>query len=368
MGISRKDQKRSIEELRELIKNTDDENLKKEYLFYLYQTNILNKNRNKEHLKSYNKRLRELERIYQDNKDLYQVIIDYNNSLSNELATIEFIDENLEVLEKSFPILKFNKKQSIALTRNFYNNLDPSFLEILDQIIDKRTLTIKKKLPRGTIGMNYFVGGINKNIIDIKKHGNFTDYFTLVHETGHAINNIYNPKGYYELNFFDELVSFFTELVAIYEGRLIFNSNLILYENTSNFLLNHDLVNTFYDQKQIVDLMYINECNKFNKQFIKQVSKELDYKKDTIKDIVNTNFYDEGDYPLSYIMALELLYIYKHNKKEAVELLKELMHKLPLNNQISEISKYLEPNVHAYDETKEIIDSASYVIKKTLNK
>ena len=81
MALSRKEIKNSKLELIELINNTSDLELKKEYLFYLYQINSFKKDDSEHHLKSYNKRLRELERIYQENKDLYQVIIDYSNML-----------------------------------------------------------------------------------------------------------------------------------------------------------------------------------------------------------------------------------------------------------------------------------------------
>jgi hypothetical protein len=366
MGLSRKEIKRSKEELKELIKNTDDIELKKDYLYYLYQVDSLNEDDDEIHLKSYSKRLHELERLYQENKDLFQVIIDYNNNISSELDNLKYINDNYDELKESFTRYGFTKKQSIALTRNFYHNIDPHFIDIVDDILDKDTLIMKKKISNDCVGMNYFIGGINKNYIDVKKKGNYTDYFTLVHEFGHAINNIYNPKAYYELNYFDEVVSLFMELVAIYEGRNIFNENLLLYENADNLVFYYDLINSFYKQHQLIDIIYLSQTHKFNKQFIKEVEKRLDYKKKDIKEIIDVSFYLEGNYAISYIMALELLYIYKHNKKEAIELLKELMYKLPLNNQVSEISKYLKPNIHANEETKEIIDKANHVLKKTL--
>ena len=366
MGLSRKEIKRSKEELKELIKNTDDIELKKDYLYYLYQVDSLNEDDDEIHLKSYSKRLRELERLYQENKDLFQVIVDYNNNISSELDNLKYINDNYDELKESFTRYKFTKKQSIALTRNFYHNIDPHFIDIVDDILDKDTLIMKKKISNDCVGMNYFIGGINKNYIDVKKKGNYTDYFTLVHEFGHAINNIYNPKAYYELNYFDEVASLFMELVAIYEGRNVFNENLLLYENADNLVFYYDLINSFYKQHQLIDIIYLSQTHKFNKQFIGEVEKRLDYKKKDIKEIIDVSFYLEGNYAISYIMALELLYIYKHNKKEAIELLKELMYKLPLNNQVSEISKYLKPNIHANEETKEIIDKANHVLKKTL--
>ncbi len=365
MGLSRKEINASKEELKALIDRTTDENLKKDYLFYLYQLDSLNNRDNdKEHL-SYSKKLRELERVYRDNRDLFQVIIDYCNSLSLELDNIKFLNDNNEKIGKKIPDHKYSKKQTIALTRNFYQNLDPKFLSVVDDVLDRKTLSFKH-FGKDYVGINYFIGGINKNYIKLKKDGDYTDYLTLVHEFGHAINNVFNPKGYYEFNFFDEFVSLFMELVALYEGRNLFNKNLIIYEDTDNLVYYFDLANTFNIQHKIVDIMYLNQINKFNKTFINEVNKNNNFKKGEIKDIIDTDFYQDGSYAIGYIMALELLYIYKHNKKEALELLKELMYKLPLNNQISEVSKYLEPNVHAYGETKEIIDKAKMVLKKTL--
>ena len=112
--------------------------------------------------------------------------------------------------------------------------------------------------------------------------------------------------------------------------------------------------------------MYLNQLNKFNRHFVDEVNKNLNFKKGEIKGIIDTNLYTDGNYPIGYIMALELLYIYKHNKKEALELLKELMYRLPLDNKVDEISKYLSFNVHAKDESKECIDIAKHALKKTL--
>ena len=365
MGLSRKEIKNCKEELKELINNTDDIEQKKDYLFYLYQVNTLDEDDENHHM-SYSKKLRELERIYHENKDLYQVLIDYNNSLSSELDNIKYLSDNYEELKKSFPKFKFTKKQSIALARNFYHNIDPTFLNVFDNMLDKNTVSLKKKIAKDFTGLNYFIGGINKNYIEIKKKGNYTDYLTIVHEVGHAINNIYNPKAYFELNYFDELVSIFMELVAIYEGKNIFNKNLLVYENTDNLVYYFDLIKTFNNHQKLIDIMYINQINKFNKKFIKIVNNDMSYEKKDIKEIIDTNFYMDGDYAISYIMALELLYIYKHNRKEAIELLKELMYKLPCNNKVNEVSKYLKPNVHAKEETKEVIEEANHVLKKTL--
>ena len=365
MGLSRKEIENCKEELKELISKTKDVDQKKDYLFYLYQVNTLDDDEDKRHI-SYSKKLRELERIYQENKDLYQVLIDFNNSLSTDVDNIKIIADNYDNLKDSFPKFKFSKKQSIALARNFYHNIDPTFLNIFDNILDQNTLFIKKKITQKYIGFNYFIGGINKNYIEIKKKGNYTDYLTIVHEVGHAINNIYNPKAYYELNYFDELVSLFMELVAIYEGKHIFNKNLLIYENADNLVYYFDLIKTFNNHQKLIDIMYASQINKFNKKFIKTVNDNMSYEKKDIKDIIDTNFYIDGDYAISYIMALELLYIYKHNKKEAIELLKELMYKLPCNNRINEVSKYLTPNVHAKEETKEVIEEANLVLKKTL--
>ena len=368
MGLSRKEIKNCKEELKELIEKTKDKDLKKEYLFYLYQMNSYKENDDdeKKHLKSYTKRLQELERIYQDNKDLYQVLVDYNNSLTDEIDDITYINDNYETLKSSFPKLKFNKRQSILLARTFYHNLDQGFLNIFDQILDKKTLSFRKKFSKDYTGFNYFVGGINKNYIDIKKKGDYSDYLTIVHEVGHAINNVYNPMGYYELNYFDEVVSIFMDLVAIYEGNKIFSANLRAYENADNLVFYYDSIKSFANQQDIVNLMYYNQLNRFNKKFVNIACDSLECKKNNLKNIIDTSFYDDGNYAISYIMALELLYIYKHNKKEAIELLKELMYRLPMNNNVSEISTYLKPNVHAKEETKIVIDEAKHVLKKTL--
>ena len=366
MILSRKEFKTCIEELKDLISKTEDEKLKKDYSFFLFQLNQLplsDKKDNREPL-SYTKKLRELESLYQDNKDLYKVIIDYHNSLFSDFETIKEVNMKYNTID--YPKQTYTKKQSVALARNFYQNLDSDFLEIVDDILNKKTLTFRKRFSKDYQGMNYFIGGLNKNYIDIRKEGDLSDYLTIVHEFGHAINNIYNPMGFYEYNIFAEFVSIFVELVAIYEGRNLFNENILVYHTIDDFQFYYGLIESFHDQKRMIDVMYFNQFNKFNKKFIKEVNNKMNLSKKDIKETIDVHFYHQGDYAISFIMALELLYIYKHNKKEALELLKELMHKLPLNNQMNEVSKYLEPNVHAYTETKEIIDHAEHVIKKTL--
>ena len=366
MLLPKKEIEASVNELKELIRNTQDEEKKKEYNYFLFRLIGLTlvKDKPKADHRSYTKKIRELEDLYSDNIDFYQTFVDYDNSLSNDRERLDYLSNNYESID--YQNYKLNKKQSISLARNFYRNLDPEFLNIVDDILNKKTLTIKKKVKSNYNGTTIFVGGINKNYIEIQKHNDFQDYLTMVHEFGHAINNIYNPMSCFVVNYLGEFVSLFMGLVALYEGRGMFDDNLLTYHNIEDLLFYQDSIFTLVIQKEIVDLMYQNQFNKFNKQFISEINNSLHITKKDLKKAINHSFIDMGDYDFSYIMALELLHIYKQNKKEALELLKELMIKIPLDNQLSKISTYLKPNVNAYTESKEIIDSAHHILKKTL--
>ena len=361
----KKELKETRKELEELLNNTNDHDLIRDYNFYLYQLDsfLAKKDKNSKGFTSIEERLNYLKDTYESNKDLYQVLIDFNNKLINENIELSYIDDNLFKLYESFPKTKFSKKDVINYTRDFYRKLNPDFLRIYDKILQDKTVHLSSKKDKGFQACTIFVGGVNKAFIEIKREKNLTDFFSLVHETGHAINCMYCPKSYYIDNYFNEVASIFLELVSIYESNNILSRNAIVWENISNLLVYRKYAKNLSLHKDIVNEMNTNVPIELNKEFLNNIQQQYP---NITKKVINTDLYNDGNYALSYIMALELLYLYKQDKKQTMDLFIELLYRLPLDNDLVEIGNYIKLNEHAYDECKEIIDDTIFTLKKTL--
>ena len=75
----------------------------------------------------------------------------------------------------------------ISNVKLFYQKLGSNFISIFNSIVNDSNINFKKKLLDDFQGENYFIGGVNKNYITIRRKKDFNDCQTLIHEVGHAI-------------------------------------------------------------------------------------------------------------------------------------------------------------------------------------
>lgn len=261
--------------------------------------------------------------------------------------------------------------KAVSLVHSFYKKFDEELYMFFCKAFEDRFECLKfsdDKIKEETFdasGSTLFIGGVNKNFITLTEENDVSLYESIVHEYGHAIQNIINPEVNftYREDFFAEVAAIFPELVAMYENEPGFCDVQNQYSRYLTFLSYWDCADDLDSHMPIANIWHDNNHN-FNNEFYKKLKNELNLSKSDFKRIVDVTLELQGVYILSYITALELLHIYKQDKKKALELFKGLL-KVPANvNVIEYILSKIGLNVHAKDELISLMDDMELALTK----
>lgn len=261
--------------------------------------------------------------------------------------------------------------KAVSLVHFFYKDFDEELYGAFSEAFEDRFECLKfsdDKIKEETFeanGSTLFIGGVNKNFITLSEGNDVSSYESIVHEYGHAIQNIINPdvNFTYREDFFAEVAAIFPELVAMDENAPGFCNVQNQYSRYLTFLSYWDIAADLDTHMTIANIWYDNNY-KFNNEFYKSLKETLNLRKSDFKRIVDVTLELQGVYILSYIAALELLYIYKRDKKKALELFKGLL-RIPANvNVIEYIEINIGLNVHAKDELISLMDDMELALTK----
>lgn len=261
--------------------------------------------------------------------------------------------------------------KAVSLVHFFYKDFDEELYGAFSEAFEDRFECLKfsdDKIKEETFeasGSTLFIGGINKNFITLSEGNDVNVYEAIVHEYGHVIQNIINPEVNftYREDFFAEVAAIFPELVAMYENAPGFCNVQNQYSRYLTFLSYWDSAADLDTHMTIANIWHDNDYE-FNNEFYKKIKETLNLSRSDFKRIVDVTLELQGVYILSYITALELLYIYKQDKKKALELFKGLL-KIPANvNVIEYIETNIGLNIHAKDELISLIDDMELALTK----
>jgi hypothetical protein len=101
-----------------------------------------------------------------------------------------------------------------------------------------------------------------------------------------------------------------------------------------------------------------------NRSFFESLESDYDIDEECFGEALETTIEDEGIYVISYAVSLELLNIYKRDKKEALELFKRFL-KYPAKEDIlTFVMENIQLNEHANIESKEVLQKFEKALKK----
>ena len=198
------------------------------------------------------------------------------------------------------------------------------FLKIYNQ--NKKSIHIIDKdysYPGDTLYIDYF----NKTYIQVYKDHTFEDLTTLAHEFGHAIqfNSNYNINYFKDLNVYLEIVSIFFELLCC---EYFYKSEFKLNALASEYSAIYDNIESCKDLKEEFKIFRkINYLEHENKNDLKnKISKiasslPIEYTKYFI-DILPRDYYI---YSFAFVVASNLIKLYKKDRDFALQVLKELI-------------------------------------------
>lgn len=308
----------------------------------------------------------------------YSIINDFLATCVDNLDLIDEISTKIENSDKDvgYELLHtgatLSHSKMLSLVDKFYSEFDSELYQVFsdvykDRFHNVRFLTNAENNNEKSNGNTLFIDGVKANFISICDINPLENYGCAVHEYGHSIQNMINPKVAYSEreDFFLEVASIFPELVAIYETEGIFDEDAIAYYLYTSVVTNLDfaefltlhtpLVNTWAGHKYVM-----------SSKFFEEIEENYEIDETCFEKTMATTIEDDGVYVLSFIVALELFHIYKQDKKKALELFKGFL-KYPANEDILVyIKENFELNKHASEEIGIILNDFNKKLERRL--
>ena len=220
----------------------------------------------------------------------------------------------------------------IGVLHDSYKSLDDELFNLFKLIYDRKHTLIKfdheDDLINGNLvdGNCTYIGILNKNYIKVLDELGISKLINTAHEVGHAINNLYCSNNIYNCadEYLAEVASIFFEMIINYDVAykiFPFDSSLKSMETFDNYFEYSSLL---YNHKDLVNV-WLNNNGKTNKDFYYDLRSLCGLSKNKTIESMNVSIDSEGQYVISYMVALELFNIYKQDKKNAIKLLKNIM-------------------------------------------
>ena len=305
----------------------------------------------------------------------YSIVRRFFCSMDEHIDTIDAISTKLEEInpDGNFDFLETGTvvsfDETINLVKEFYKRFDSELYQYFLEVFNDREHTLRC-IPRPddeskSDGDTLFIDGVRKNFITVYESTPLNMYICAIHEYGHAIANLINPAVPYSDRevLFAEVASIFPELVALYENGANFDAIQVLYTmyntlftylNYADYLCLHTpIINTWAENKYVM-----------SKKFFNDLESSYNMDEEALGEAMSTTIEDNGTYVISYMIALELLHIYKEDKNKALELFKRFL-KYPANEDIlTFVVENFPINQCASQEAKVVLDEFGKELKK----
>lgn len=239
--------------------------------------------------------------------------------------------------------LLLTQRDSIELIHEFFRTTPKEIFGIHNRLY-KREKYIRFgqcKSPE-TGGEMIFIPGVNKPYITINIDQNSNLLASISHEEGHAIASLINPNRYQrdEHSFYSEIESLFFELIAddYFENEL--DSETFKNEKLNELLDYFVIAMMIIDQKNIADIGF-KQKNPTAKTI--KIDRSI-LNCDSSIDIGACIIEEYMKYAISYIVAIELYELYKEDKEQAIEKLKNILNRNENDSEYRNIMTTVIPN------------------------
>ncbi len=303
--------------------------------------------------------------------DLYHLILDgYADQTTKLVRAYDSID-NPELFDYGY----ITHDDALTMNYDFFHNMDEEIFKYFEILYKDRYKSIKFSKDDPTLkqakadGYCIFIDVVCKNFININDSIGLTKVVDLAHECGHAIanlliRNIYDTRD----DFLTEMASLFFQLAFhndIGEKIDTFENTLLQFEQMNYF--NYE-ANLLLYHSQLIESWQHNKYN-VSPDFYRYLKNKYQLKRPDIKESLNISIGSKGIYIIGYMIALELLHIYKDNKKEALSILKQMLIKARFSDSLDIISQFMPcfPNINL--EIQQLHDKMKqeFIKKKILN-
>lgn len=299
----------------------------------------------------------------------------YVDSLPNVLKKSDFVNHELNRImgkKSNLSMLgaaPMTPDKAISILVDFYKRTDSELYDLFQRAMDSSYLDFLDKyttyLTEDTDGKTFFIDGVEKNFIAIMNSRDIKLVSNLVHEYGHAMKNLVAPEAAYtnEYDYFAEVPSIFMELLS-------YEENVGEYPKIVMDFLRYDVFAEYFNyacqlsSQPYIYLQWRNNGFNINRKMKRKLLKEDGINKEIYDKALNSDISENGSYLLSYIVSLELLHIYREDKREALKLFKKLLQLKPSVTYLGEVQKIVKLNEFALQESEKVVDDITLSLKR----
>lgn len=259
-------------------------------------------------------------------------------------------------------------EQALSLTHDFYKGFSDQLYPVFKNAYDQRysSVLFSKEIEKNVDVTSTYFDILNKYYINIFDTTKASIVYSIIHEYGHIIAQIINPKTVLlEHDFmFDEVQSIFPEMVAKYENIGNFDRIQSLFELYGDFLNYTNMANTLVHHIPIINT-WLDYDRQTGRKFYKDIKKDFNIsKREFEKEFLTSDMESDGPYIISFLVAVELFHIYKKNKNGALKLYNEILH-IPYNESILNfVNNNMKLTEHLGLETDTLLEQFSLELKK----
>ena len=246
-------------------------------------------------------------------KEFLPIVIESSNYLLNNNIDLTIHNKNTNI----------SKDQILTSTRDFFYDINDIYLErYLDYYENDRIFINFTNYEENASfsGTTNCLDGVNECYINISFYNQLFDICTSIHEHGHAIANSLNSN--HKINpYINEVESIFFEL--LYLDKIDYNdySKETVLKTKENSVCLYTKPIYYVGAKNITTLQGIaneNEAKKMIKKTFALPSSDITY-------ILTKPLDNYINYAISFLIAIELLYIYKRNEYAALKVLRKII-------------------------------------------
>lgn len=321
----------------------------------------------------YNGRFEVIEESIATQHRYYSLVRTFFDVLSQHRDKIDILEEQIEEkigLEQSFGVVTgatISHDKAFSLTSFFYKKHFPNLYPLFAKAYEQRFHSVRfvPSLDGECVANSTYLWFIDRYFINAIDDVDISKLFNLIHEYGHILQYTLKPQALFcpTNSMFDEVASLFPEMVARYENDGHFDETQILFEeyvtlanlfgHSTNIVLHSPFVNLWKEHQKDVDDAFLDELEEYYETDVEMLDDALD-----------TYIDDQGMYIVSYMVAIELLHIYKKDKEKALSLYEKIL-RIPYEEDIdAAICELLPLGEHLEEEAVQIIDGLAHSLKK----
>ena len=238
-----------------------------------------------------------------DNLTVYKRFSDYSEIVSKAsiiTSSVQFTDLSYSKVHKS-------EEEILDLTNDFYNRQNRKWKTLFGKVFNERRNNLSFSEESDT-PMMLHIPYLEYFYISIPKTGDVREECSAVHEYAHAVADLINPRadGMYYKKILLEVPSLFMELISC---------DFFKYKSSTP-------MEYTIRQKQLLDTMILYFDEIYEQHSGSKIEEERTY---TLASNLVSSGLDRLMYAFSYLVAIELLYIYYNNREKAIHYLDQII-------------------------------------------